>query len=76
MPKTNCGITVQLISALEQSQHALLIDCRSLKAKLVSIPRDFSVIIINSNIKRSLINNEYNVRCKLCEVAVKALKVK
>jgi galactokinase len=76
MPKTNCGITVQLISALEQSQHALLIDSRSLKAKLVSIPRDFSVIIINSNIKRSLINNEYNVRCKLCEVAVKALKVK
>ncbi|WP_085248350.1 galactokinase [Gilliamella mensalis] len=72
----NCGIMDQLISALGQSQHALLIDCRSLEAKAVSIPKDFSVVIINSNIKRGLVDSEYNTRRKQCEAAAQALGVK
>ncbi|SCC01211.1 galactokinase [Gilliamella intestini] len=72
----NCGIMDQLISALGQSQHALLIDCRSLEVKPVSIPKDFAVVIINSNIKRGLIDSEYNTRRKQCEAAAKALGVK
>lgn len=72
----NCGIMDQLISALGQTQHALLIDCRSLEAFPVSIPEDFAVVIINSNIKRGLVDSEYNSRRQQCEAAAKALGVK
>ncbi|WP_334325984.1 galactokinase [Gilliamella apicola] len=72
----NCGIMDQLISALGQAQHALLIDCRSLESYPVSIPKDFAVVIINSNIKRGLVDSEYNTRRQQCETAAKALGVK
>lgn len=72
----NCGIMDQLISALGQAQHALLIDCRSLESFPVSIPKDFAVVIINSNIKRGLVDSEYNTRRQQCETAAKALGVK
>lgn len=71
----NCGIMDQLISALGQAQHALLIDCRSLEALPISIPKDLAVVIINSNIKRGLVDSEYNTRRKQCEAAAKALGV-
>lgn len=35
----NCGIMDQLISALGKKDHALLIDCRSLGTKAVSMPK-------------------------------------
>lgn len=71
----NCGIMDQLISALGQAQHALLIDCRSLESLPISIPKDLAVVIINSNIKRGLVDSEYNTRRKQCEAAAKALGV-
>ncbi|MCX8682792.1 galactokinase [Gilliamella sp. B2889] len=71
----NCGIMDQLISALGQAQHALLIDCRSLEALPISIAKDLAVVIINSNIKRGLVDSEYNTRRKQCEAAAKALGV-
>lgn len=71
----NCGIMDQLISALGQAQHALLIDCRSLEALPISIPKDLAVVIINSNIKRGLVDSEYNTRRKQCEAAAKALGI-
>lgn len=72
----NCGIMDQLISALGQSQHALLIDCRSLAGKPVSLPKNYAVVIINSNVKRGLVDSEYNTRRTQCETAAKALNVK
>lgn len=50
----NCGIMDQLISALGKKDHALLIDCRSLGTKAVSMPKGVAVVIINSNFKRTL----------------------
>ncbi|MDC0610885.1 galactokinase [Vibrio sp.] len=75
----NCGIMDQLISAEGQKNHALLIDCRSLETSAVSMPTDMSVVIINSNKKRGLVDSEYNVRRAQCEEAalhfgVKALR--
>ncbi len=43
----NCGIMDQLISALGKKDHALLIDCRSLGTKAVSMPFFFYVLLIN-----------------------------
>ncbi len=39
------------ISALGKKDHALLIDCRSLGTKAVSMPKGVVVVIINSNFK-------------------------
>lgn len=72
----NCGIMDQLISALGQEHHALLIDCRTLSVHPVSIPNDLAVVIINSNIKRGLVDSEYNTRRRQCEAAATALGVK
>ena len=65
----NCGIMDQYISALGKKDHALLIDCRSLDYKAVSIPAGTAIIIANSNVKHSLVDSEYNTRRQECETA-------
>lgn len=72
----NCGIMDQLISALGEKGHALLIDCRSLATRSVSLPAGFSVVIINSNIRRGLVDSEYNTRRAQCEEAARHFGVK
>ncbi len=75
----NCGIMDQLVSALGEEGKAMLLDCRSLKTRMVQMPDNFSVLIVNSNVKRGLVDSEYNVRREQCEqvaahFAVKALR--
>lgn len=72
----NCGIMDQMISACGESQHALLLDCRSLETHAVNMPDDLVVMIINSNKKRGLVDSEYNTRRKQCEEAAKYFGVK
>lgn len=72
----NCGIMDQLISALGQQDHALLIDCRTLETRAVSMPEDVAVVIINSNVKRGLVDSEYNTRRQQCETAARFFGVK
>ncbi|KNC93785.1 galactokinase [Trabulsiella odontotermitis] len=67
----NCGIMDQLISALGKKDHALLIDCRSLGNKAVSMPKGVAVVIINSNFKRTLVGSEYNTRRQQCETGAR-----
>ncbi|HXV42560.1 MAG TPA: galactokinase [Anaerolineae bacterium] len=63
------GIMDQFIAALGQANHALLIDCRSLDYQAVPIPANVAVIIANSNVKRGLVDSEYNTRRRECEAA-------
>lgn len=75
----NCGIMDQMISASGQKDHALLLDCRSLETRLVKMPDDLAVLIVHSNVKRGLVDSEYNTRRKQCEqvadfFGVKALR--
>ena len=72
----NCGIMDQFISALGQQDHALLIDCRSLETRPVSMPADIDVVIINSNVRRGLVDSEYNTRRAQCEEAARHFGVK
>ncbi|MCG6200692.1 galactokinase [Psychromonas antarctica] len=72
----NCGIMDQLISACGEQHHALLLDCRSLQTQSVSMPKDMTVMIINSNKKRGLVDSEYNTRRLQCEVAASVFGVK
>ncbi len=64
-----CGIMDQFISALGRQAHALLIDCRSLDYRAVSIPTGTAIVIANSNVKRGLVDSEYNTRRRECETA-------
>ncbi|GGP21769.1 galactokinase [Silvimonas iriomotensis] len=65
----HCGIMDQLISASGQPEHALLIDCRSLQTRSVSMPAGYTVLILNSRIQRGLVGSEYNTRRRQCEEA-------
>ncbi len=72
----NCGIMDQMISAEGKENHAMLLDCRSLETQAVSMPENMSVVIINSNKKRGLVDSEYNTRREQCEEAARIFGVK
>jgi len=66
-----CGIMDQLISACGQPRKALGIDCRSLHLIDVDIPDGMTIMMVNSNVKRGLVDSEYNTRRQQCETAAK-----
>jgi len=72
----NCGIMDQMVSACGAKNHALLLDCRSLDSQLISMPAELDVVIINSNVKRGLVDSEYNTRRQQCEQAATLLGIK
>ena len=72
----NCGNMDQLISALGQENHLLMIDCRSLETTPTPVPQDVAVIIVNSNVPHDLVTGEYNTRRQQCEEAAKFFGVK
>lgn len=67
----NCGVMDQLISALGQSDHALLIDCRTLAVEPVPIPTELAVMIVHSRVERGLVDSAYNLRRVQCEQAAR-----
>ncbi len=71
----NCGIMDQFISALGRAQHALLIDCRSLKHRLVPLPSEMAIVICDSRVRRDLVGTEYNERRTQCEQGARLLGV-
>jgi galactokinase len=68
-----CGIMDQMVSACGSKFNALLLDCRSLDSELISMPENLAVMIINSNVKRGLVDSEYNTRRLQCEEAARTL---
>jgi galactokinase len=70
-----CGIMDQLVSANGEKDHALLIDCQSLATESVNIPDDLSIVIVNSNYPRKLVDSEYNQRRVDCEQAAGKMSV-
>ncbi|MEI8652886.1 galactokinase [Pseudoalteromonas sp. Hal273] len=69
----NCGIMDQLISACGQEGQALGIDCRSLDLIEVSIDPKMTILMVNSNVKRGLLDSEYNLRREQCYAGAEAL---
>jgi galactokinase len=68
-----CGIMDQYVACLGQRGHALLIDCRSLESRALTIPDNVAVIVANTMVKHSVATGEYNVRRQQCEEAVTVL---
>ena len=69
------GIMDQLISARGQQDHALLIDCRDLSTHAVFLDPSFKIVIFNSNVKRGLVDSEYNKRRQQCQQAADTLQI-
>ena len=70
-----CGIMDQFASRLGKSDHALLIDCRSLDARHVPMPLgDHRLVIVDSGVRRELADSVYNQRRTECEEAVAVLR--
>ncbi len=65
----NCGIMDQMIAAAGVSGSALLIDCRSLATRLVPIPSESVVVVMDSMTRRGLVDSAYNQRRAQCEAA-------
>lgn len=71
-----CGIMDQLTSACGETDCAILIDCRDLTSQAIALPKDLSVMIVHSHVKRGLVGSEYNTRREQCEMAAKHFGVK
>lgn len=69
----NCGIMDQLISACGKQNQALGIDCRTLDLIEVTIAPEMTIMMVNSNVKRGLVDSEYNLRRQQCDAGAKAL---
>lgn len=69
----NCGIMDQMAIAAGEPDHALLLDCRDLSTRQVSMPSDWAIAIIQSGVTRGLVDGHYNARRRDCEAAAAAL---
>jgi galactokinase len=63
----NCGILDQYTSVMGQAGCALLLDCRDLTSKPVTVPEDIRVVICDTRAKRELTGSEYGERRTQCE---------
>jgi galactokinase len=70
----NCGIMDQFISGLGQADSALLIDCRSLDYRAVSLPEGKRVVVMDTRKARGLADSAYNTRRAECEEGVRSLR--
>ena len=66
-----CGIMDQFASMMGKKDHVIKLDCRSLEYSHVPFQLDdYSIVLLNTNVKHSLASSEYNTRRKECEQAV------
>jgi galactokinase len=70
------GVMDEMISAMGQIGHALLIDCRSLQATAIPMPSGCAILALDTGKRRELANSEYGVRRQQCEEAAQILGVK
>ncbi|MEO7802837.1 MAG: galactokinase [Ginsengibacter sp.] len=72
-----CGIMDQFASGFGKKNHVIKLDCRSLEYEYKPfMPDDVEIILLNTNVKHSLADTEYNTRRKQCEKGVALIKKK
>lgn len=71
----NCGIMDPYASAFGKINQALLLDCRSNQHQEIPVDLgEYSLLLVNSNVKHSLADSAYNHRRAACEESVEILK--
>ncbi|WP_088329643.1 galactokinase [Lacimicrobium sp. SS2-24] len=71
-----CGIMDQLVSATGRAGQAVLIDCADLSTDFAPLPEHLSLLVINSNVPRKLVDSAYNQRRQDCEDAARIMGLK
>ena len=69
----NCGILDQMACSLADTDRMLFLDTQSMQRRLVPLPADATVLIIDSGQSRSLAGSGYNQRRAECEEAARLL---
>ena len=72
----NCGIMDQMASSLADEAHMLFLDARTLATRLLPLPADSELVVIDTGVARSLSATGYNARRVECETAARMLGVK
>lgn len=70
-----CGIMDQLAIAAGRPGEASMIDCRDLSYRHITLPREWAVLVVDSGVRRELVDGEYNARRAQCAEAAAALGV-
>ena len=66
-----CGIMDQFACGIGRRDHALFLDCRSLEYDSVPVALgDYRIVIVSSEVERSLASSAYNTRRAECQEAV------
>jgi galactokinase len=68
------GIMDQFASCFGSAGHAILLDCRSLEYRLLSLLQSVTMVICNTMVKHGHSGGEYNERRAQCEEGVRILK--
>ena len=70
-----CGIMDQFASAMGKKDHAVYLNCATLKYEHIPLKlNDCSIVLTNTNVKHSLGSSKYNERRAECEEGLNALK--
>lgn len=69
-----CGIMDQFASMFGKKNHVIQLDCRSLEYHYVKFePQEYQLLLMNTKVKHSLADSEYNLRRLDCEAGVEHL---
>ncbi|NLE58391.1 MAG: galactokinase, partial [Planctomycetes bacterium] len=71
----NSGILDQYTSAMGQPRTALLLDCRNLTSRAISLAPGLQVVICDTRAERNLVGTEYGERRAQCELGVRLLQL-
>jgi galactokinase len=66
-----CGIMDYAISLFAEEGSALLIDCRSLEGRAVTLPEEAVVVAVNTMVKHELAESAYGERVSECQAAAR-----
>lgn len=70
-----CGIMDQFAIGMSKKDHAILLDCATVKYEYVPLElKDNVILIMNTNKSRSLVTSKYNERCDECASGLKSIQ--
>jgi len=71
-----CGIMDQFIAASGRVGSAVLLDCRTLESRIVTLPAGIAVVTANTMVKHQLGDSAYRTRVEECAEAARRLGVR
>lgn len=70
----SCGIMDQFASCCSRPGEAMLLDCRDLSVRFVTLPSSVRLVLANTMVQHDLTSGKYNKRRSECEQSVERLR--